>query len=34
MDEAETCVSPLIGGTGDEKNWVLVWWAGPHSLKL
>ena len=26
-DEAEACVSFLMGGTGGRKNWVLLWWV-------
>ena len=31
---SEGCVSFLMGETGDGKNWVLLWWAGPYSVKL
>ena len=31
MEAAEACVSFLMGGTGGGKNWVLLWWAGPHT---
>ena len=30
----EACVSFLMGRTGSGKNWVLLWWAGPCSVKL
>ena len=32
MEEAEACISFLMGGTGGGKNWVLLWWAGPCSV--
>ena len=30
----EACVSVLMGGTSNGKNWVLFWWAGSRLVKL
>ena len=24
----------MIGGTGDGKNWILLWWTGPSSVQF
>ena len=33
-DKTERLHFSFMGGTGNGKNWVLLQWAGPHSVKF